>query len=161
MGARRDIAPHGIVPLGGPPKIVTLAARMFRAVALIALLLALAMPAAAIAQQPNPTNPTQPFSPLPPAQPTPAPTPEPDDKGFLDTEISGTSTLYVIAGVLLIAFIAIGMFISRDARKSLPKHHRPDTRRLRDEGPHKHKREAKARARAKGKAQKAARRRNR
>jgi hypothetical protein len=137
---------------------------MFRRVALIALLLALLAPAAAIAQtgQQNPTNPTQPFSPLPPAQPTPAPTAEPeDDDGLLDSEISGTSTLYVIAAALLIAFIAIGMFISRDARKSLPKAHRPDARRLREEGPHKHKREAKARARARGKAQKAARRRNR
>ena len=138
---------------------------MFRWVALIALLLALLPPTAAIAQtqqqQPDPSSPTQPFSPLPPPQPTPAPTPEPEDEGFLDSEISGTSTLYLIAGGLLIAFIAIGMFISRDARKSLPAGHRPDARRLRDEGPHKHKREAKARARAKGKAQKAARRRNR
>jgi hypothetical protein len=137
---------------------------VLRRLALIALLLALAAPAAAVAQtgQPNPTNPTQPFSPLPPAQPTPAPTAEPDDDGgFLDTEISGTTTLYVIAGALLIAFIAIGMFISRDAKRSLPKSHRPDSRRLREEGPHKHKREAKARARARGKAQKAARRRNR
>jgi hypothetical protein len=136
---------------------------MLRRIALIALLLALLAPAAAIAQtgQQDPTNPTQPFSPLPPPQPTPAPTAEPEDDGFLDSEISGTSTLYVIAGVLLIAFIAIGMFISRDARKALPKAHRPDARRLREEGPHKHKREAKARARARGKAQKAARRRNR
>jgi hypothetical protein len=137
---------------------------MLRRIALIALLLALAAPAAAVAQtgQPNPTNPTQPFSPLPPAQPTPAPTAEPDDDGgFLDTEISGTTTLYVIAGALLIAFIAIGMFISRDAKRSLPKTHRLDARRLREEGPHKHKREAKAKARARGKAQKAARRRNR
>jgi hypothetical protein len=137
---------------------------MFRAVSLIALLLALASPAVAIAQQQpqqNPTQPTQPFSPLQPPQPTPAPTPEPEDEGFLDTEISGTATLYVIAGVLLIGFVAIGMFISRDARRSLPKSHRPDSRRLREEGPHKHKREAKSRARARGKAQKAARRRNR
>jgi hypothetical protein len=134
---------------------------MLRAVALIALLLALAAPAAAVAQQQNPTQPTQPFSPLPPAQPTPAPTAEPEDEGFLDSEISGTSTLYVIAAVLLVAFIGIGMFISRDAKRSLPKAHRPDGRRLREEGPHKHKREAKSRARARGKAQKAARRRNR
>jgi hypothetical protein len=138
---------------------------MFRAAALIALLLALATPAAAVAQSQQPaqptTQPTEPFSPLPPAQPTPAPTAEPEDEGFLDSEIGGTSTLYVIAGVLLLAFIAIGMFISRDARKSLPKAHRHDPHRLREEGPHKHKREAKARARARGKAQKAARRRNR
>jgi hypothetical protein len=130
---------------------------MLRRTALIALVLALLAPAAAVAQ----TQPTEPFAPLPPAQPTPAPTAGPEDDGFLDTEISGTSTLYVIAGVLLIAFIVIGMFISRDARRSLPKAHRPDARRLREEGPHKHKREAKARARARGKAQKAARRRNR
>jgi hypothetical protein len=138
---------------------------MFHRIALVAVLLALLAPAPALAQTsqpPNQTNPTEPFTPLPPPQATPAPTPAPEeDEGFLDSEISGTSTLYVIAGALLIAFIAIGMFISRDARRSLPKHHRPDARRLRDEGPHKHKREAKSRARAKGKAQKAARRRNR
>jgi hypothetical protein len=134
---------------------------MFLRIAIVAVVFALAAPAAAFAQQ-NPTNPTQPFTPLPPPQPTPAPTPEPeDDGGFLDTEISGTTTLYVIAGALLIAFVAIGMFISRDAKRTLPKGHRPDARRLREEGPHKHKREAKARARARGKAQKAARRRNR
>jgi hypothetical protein len=133
---------------------------MLRRTAVIALLLALLAPAAAAAQT-QPTQPTEPFSPLPPAQPTPAPTPEPEDEGFLESEISGTSTLYVIAGALLIAFIAIGMFISRDARKSLPAGHRPDARRLRDEGPHRHRRAAKARARARAKAQKAARRRNR
>jgi hypothetical protein len=146
------------------PRIVTLAARMLRRATVIALVLALVAPTAAIAQtsqQPDPSSPTQPFSPLPPPQATPAPTPEPEDDGFLNSEISGTSTLYVIAGGLLIAFIAIGMFISRDARRTLPAGHRPDTRRLRDEGPHRHKREAKARARARGKAQKAARRRNR
>ena len=139
---------------------------MFRRVALIAVLLALAAPAAAVAQtnqpnQPNPTQPTEPFTPLPPPQATPAPTAEPEDDGFLDSEISGTTTLYVIAGALLLAFIAIGMFISRDARRSLPKGHRPDAHRLREQGPHKHKREAKSRARARSKAQKAARRRNR
>ncbi len=138
---------------------------MLRRSVLIALVLALLVPAAAGAQEATPTaepsNPTQPFSPLPPAQPTPEPTVAPEDDGFLDSEISGTSTLYVIAGVLLIGFVAIGMFISRDARRSLPKNHRPDGPRLREEGPHKHKREAKSKARARTKAQKAARRRNR
>jgi hypothetical protein len=135
----------------------------------IAVLLALLAPSAALAQnnqenqeQPAPTTqPTQPFQPLPPAQPTPAPTAEPeDDGGFLNSEIGGTSTLYFIGAALLVAFIAIGMFISRDAKRSLPKAHRPG-RRLREEGPHKHKREAKSKARARGKAQKAARRKNR
>ncbi len=139
---------------------------MFRRIALLALLLALAAPSAAVAQtqqqpaQPT-TQPTEPFTPLPPPQATPAPTAEPEDEGFLDSEISGTTTLYVIGGALLLAFFAIGMFISRDARKALPKSHRPDPQRLREEGPHRHKREAKARARARTKAQKAARRKNR
>ena len=139
---------------------------MVRHTVVIAVLLVLVAPSAALAQNNNQGNnqgtPSQPFSPLPPPQPTPAPTPEPeDDGGFLDSEIGGTSTLYLIAAALLVAFIAIGMFISRDAKRSLPKAHRLDSRRLREEGPHKHKREAKAKARARGKAQKAARRRNR
>ena len=138
---------------------------MLRRAALITVLLALLAPASALAQNPQPSQPqqqpSQPFSPLPPAQPTPAPTAEPEDEGFLDTEISGTATLWVIGGALLIAFVFIGMFISRDARRALPAGHRPDAHRLRDQGPHKHKREAKSRARARGKAQKAARRRNR
>jgi hypothetical protein len=140
---------------------------MLRRTLVIALVAALLAPSAAVAQnnqaQPTatPGNPTQPFSPLPPAQPTPAPTAEPEDDGFLDSEISGSATLYVIAAALLIAFIFIGMFISRDAKRSLPRAHRPDSHRLREEGPHKHKREAKSKARARGKAQKAARRRNR
>ena len=141
---------------------------MLRKTAAIAAALALLVPTTALAQQNNDQDqqnqgtPTQPFQPLPPAQPTPAPTAEPeDDGGFLDTEISGSATLYIIAAALLVAFVFIGMFISRDAKRSLPKAHRPDRGRLREEGPHKHKREAKSKARARGKAQKAARRRNR
>ena len=94
---------------------------MFRKTAVIATLLALLVPSAALAQQNNQDQqnqgtPTQPFQPLPPAQPTPAPTAEPDDgDGFLNTEISGSATLYIIAAALLGAFIFIGMFISRDA----------------------------------------------
>jgi hypothetical protein len=137
-----------------------------RYTAVIAVLLALLAPSAALAQQnndnQNQAQPTQPFQPLPPAQPTPGPTAEPeDDGGFLDQEISGSATLYIIAAALLVAFIFIGMFISRDAKRALPKAHRADSRRLREEGPHKHKRDTKAKSRARGKAQKAARRRNR
>jgi hypothetical protein len=132
---------------------------MLRRSLVIALVLALLTPAAAVAQG----NQNSPFSPLPPAQPTPAPTPEEDNGGFLglNDEISGSASLYIIAGVLLVAFVAIGMFISRDARRSLPEHHRPDSHRMRDQGPHKHKRQAKAKARARGRAQKVARRKNR
>ena len=125
----------------------------------LALVLALLAPASALGQQ---SGAQDPFPPLPQPQPTPVATPE-DDDGFLglDTEISGSATLYIIAGVLLVAFVGIGMFISRDARRSLPSAHRPDSRRLREEGPHKHKKQAKARARARGKAQRSARRKNR
>ncbi len=78
-------------------------------VALAVVAALVAAPAAALAQQ-NPFD-------LPPAQvtPEPTPTPEPPDDGSV-----GTATLYVIAGVLLLAFVAIGIWISRDARRSVP-----------------------------------------
>jgi hypothetical protein len=133
---------------------------MFRRTLAIALLLGvLAAPSAALAQ----TTQQQPggaFGPLPQAGgPTETPTPAKSNDS-LSSNLGGNTTLYVIGGALLLAFIAIGVFISRDARRSLPEHHRPGSR-LREEGPHKHKREAKAKARQRGKAQKAARRRNR
>jgi hypothetical protein len=127
---------------------------MFRRALAIALLVALLTPAAALAQGGA-------FGPLPPAQPEATPTPEPGSNDSLTSDLGGRETLYVIGGALLVAFVAIGVFISRDARRALPKGHRPDSRRLREEGPHKHKREAKARARARTKAQREARRRNR
>jgi hypothetical protein len=125
---------------------------MLRRTIVIALLLVLLAPAAALAQGDA-------FGPLPQSQPTPAPTPQSNDS--LTSDLGGRETLYVIGAALLVAFIAIGVFISRDARRALPKDHRPDARRLREDGPHKHKRQAKARARARTKAQREARRRNR
>ena len=127
---------------------------MIRRTLVIALLLALLVPAAAVAQGGGP------FSPLPPAQPTPAPTEEPSNDS-ITSDLGGRNTLYLIGAGLLIAFIAIGVFISRDARRTLPADHRPDGGRLRDQGPHLHKRQAKAKARQRTRAQKAARRRNR
>jgi hypothetical protein len=129
---------------------------MLRRLLSLALVVALLAPASALGQQ----NQSQdPFPPLPQPQPTAPPAPE-DDDGFLglNNEIGGSATLYIIAGALLVAFIAIGMFISRDARRSLPAAHRPDARRTREQGPHRHKRQAKARARARTKAQRSARR---
>jgi hypothetical protein len=127
---------------------------MFRRTLVIVLLLALLAPAAASAQGA--------FGPLPPAAPAETPTPAPDDSNSLTSDLGGRRTLLIIGGLLLVGFIAIGVFISRDARRALPERHRPaDGRRLRDEGPHKHKQQAKARARARGKAQRDARRRNR
>jgi hypothetical protein len=126
---------------------------MFRRTIVIALLLALLAPAAAFAQGGA-------FGPLPPAA-TPEPTAAPDDSSnSLTSDLGGRETLFIIGGALLVAFVAIGVFISKDARRALPERHRPGSR-LRDEGPHKHKQQAKARARARGKAQKEARRRNR
>jgi len=121
---------------------------MLRRTLVLILALALLAPAAAAAQGGDP------FSPLPPPQPTPAPVPEVDDPADDDV---GRTTLYVIAGGLLIAFIGVGMFISRDARRSIPKGERRDAARLREQGPHKHERRAKSKARAKGRQARAAR----
>jgi hypothetical protein len=128
---------------------------MVRFAIVIVLALALLAPAGALAQGGG----QNPFGPLPPPQPTPVPTPEETDNPF--GEDVGTTTLYVIAGALLIAFVAIGVFISRDARRAIPKDRRGERGRLREQGPHKHERKAKAKARARTKAQRAARRRNR
>jgi hypothetical protein len=125
---------------------------MIRRTLVLAVVLALLVPSAAFAQGGA-------FGPLPQAAPTPTPTPEKSNDS-ITSDLGGRTTLFVIMGGLLVAFIGIGMFISRDARRALPKDHRPGHR-LRDEGPHKHKREAKARARQRTKAQKVARRKNR
>jgi hypothetical protein len=125
---------------------------MIRRALVLALVLALLAPAAAFAQGGA-------FGPLPPAAPTPTPTPDKSNDS-LTSDLGGRTTLYVIMGGLLVAFVGIGMFISRDARRALPKERRPDHR-LREEGPHRHKRQAKARARERTKAQKVARRKNR
>jgi hypothetical protein len=136
---------------------------MFRRTLVIALMLALLAPAGAAAQsnQNQQTPQSGPFGPLPQSAPEPAPTPTPAEDSNSSYQLTSRNTMYLIAGALLVAFIGIGVYISRDARRSLPSAHRPDSRRLREEGPHQHKRQAKARARARGKAQKAARRRNR
>ena len=110
---------------------------------------ALLAPSTAAGQTDNP------FDGLPPAPPPPAPTVEPiedpNDDGITRT------TLYVIGGGLLVTFLVIGWWITRDARRNLPKGDRDDPRRLRSEGPHRHERRAKAKARAKGRAQRQAR----
>jgi hypothetical protein len=119
------------------------------------VLLALVVPApAALAQ-------SDPFSPLPPAQSaTPEPTAAPVDTNPNDDGVS-RETLGVILGVVIILFIAIGVYITRDARRSLPADARRDDPRLREEGPHRRPKQAKSKARAKTRAQKRARRANR
>jgi len=116
---------------------------------LLVSLAVLAPAAPVLAQDGNPFD-----GQLPPSQPTPAPTVEPvedPNAGF------GRETLWIIGGALLVSFIGIGIWISRDARRVLPADERDDRRGPRDQGPHRHERQAKAKARAKGRAQRRAR----
>ena len=124
------------------------------AVLLLAVLaLALAAPAAAPAQ-------SDPFGELPSGgQPTPTPAPVQTDVAGEDDV--GRTTLYVIMGGLLVAFMVGGLWISRDARRRVPARHQARPDQLRDEGPHRHPRQAKAKSRSKGRQAKAARRKNR
>jgi hypothetical protein len=122
-----------------------------RFAAFITVLALLAPAPAALAQIGNP------FNGLPPAQPTPAPTVAPSNSNTTDDSTTGRDTLLAIAGGLLIVFVAIGVWIARDARRNLPQDERDHLGRRRDEGPHKREREAKAKARAKGRAQRQAR----
>jgi hypothetical protein len=120
--------------------------------AILTCALVLLAPAAALAQDGNPFD-----GQLPPTQQTPAPTPEPvDDAGQDDV---GRNTLWAIGGALLIFFVGIGWWISRDARANLTDEDRERLARAgpRDQGPHKHELKAKAKARAKTRAQRQAR----
>jgi hypothetical protein len=125
---------------------------MRRLVLILAIAGLAACAPAALAQDGNP------FNPLPPAPPAPTATPEPA-KSASDDDV-GRKTLYVIAGALVASFVAIGWWISRDARRALPPDHRPSER-LREQGPHRHELKAKEKARDKGRAQRAARKRTR
>ena len=86
---------------------------MRRTACLLLCLAALAAPASALAQQ-------SPFGPLPQAPPAATPTPENSGTNVLGQDV-GRSTLYLIGGGFLIFFIGIGWFISRDARRALPR----------------------------------------
>ena len=123
---------------------------------LLLTLLALALPAAALAQQ----QPSDPFGPLPQSQPeaTPTPTQAPSVEAQQETD---RTLLFVVGGGLLILFVVIGRTITRDARKTVRATGHDQPARPRDQGPHKHARQAKAKARAKTKAQRRARRSNR
>ena len=127
---------------------------MRRLTALMVVLALLAPAAPALAQG-------DPFGPLPQSAPSPAPTPEPADDG-LGGDV-GRATLYSIAGALALVFLAIGVMIARDARRSLPSEGRdaPITEGAAPRERGEQRRRAKTRARTKARAQKAARRRNR
>jgi hypothetical protein len=121
--------------------------------ALALAIVLLAVPAASAGAQDG-----NPFDGVPPPAPTPAPTLAPVEESNDDV---GRNTLYAIAGGLLVAFVIVGWWMSRDARRALPPEERRERDRLREEGPHRKARQAKAKARAKGRAQRQARRRTR
>jgi hypothetical protein len=124
---------------------------MRRLAALLLCLVLLAPAAPALAQD-------NPFGPLPQAAPTETPAPDDNSSNILGQDVS-RSTLYLIAGALFVAFVFIGWFISRDARRTLPQHRVSDEAERRRHDPkerHRRQRE-KERARKKTRAQKQAR----
>jgi hypothetical protein len=100
------------------------------------------------------------FGPLPPAAPAATPTPAPDPSVEAQ-ESTDRTLLFVIGGGLLVLFIVIARFITRDARRALHETGRDTAPKLREEGPHRHAKQTKAKARARTKAQRRARRQNR
>jgi hypothetical protein len=91
-----------------------------RGFAILAALLVLALGAPVAAAQSG-----SPFDPLPPPQPTPAPAPAPSSPSTPSNSSSsekvsplGVLGLFV-AGIMVV--VAIGFFIMRDARRSLPR----------------------------------------
>ena len=124
---------------------------MRRIAALLFCFVLLAPAAPALAQQ-------SPFGPLPqPAEPTPTPTPD-TTTNVLGQDV-GRTTLYLIAAALLVFFVFIGWWISRDARQSLAKDPVSEAALARRADPHeRHRRQReKERARKKTRAQKQAR----
>jgi hypothetical protein len=130
---------------------------MLRRVASAVILLVLLAPASALAQGNDLLPPTA-ASPTSTPVPTATPTPDPA------SSTTGTTTLYIIGAALLVSFVFIGLWIARDARRSLPeRRHRGSTAEPiavdgapRPKPPH-----VKQKARARGKAQRRARRANR
>jgi hypothetical protein len=128
-----------------------------RALGLLMVIAAVALPASAAAQNEGGGSAFDPLPSARTAEPEPIAVPETD----ATAEEENRTTLYVIGGGLLLTFLVIGRVIFRDARKHVPAGARDTRTALRDEGPHRHGKHAKQRARARGKAQRAARRRNR
>ena len=124
---------------------------MRRLAALLTCFLLLAPAAPALAQ-------SSPFGPLPQTAPTPTPTPEDDSSNILGQDV-GRTTLYIILGALLVAFVFIGWWISRDARSTLHETpHSAEWERRRHDPRERHRRQReKERARKKTRAQKQAR----
>jgi hypothetical protein len=123
-----------------------------RRIAILLLCLALLAPAAPALAQENP------FGPLPNA-PAATPTPAPTTDTSTTDDGGSRSTLWIIGGALLVTFIFIGWWISRDARTSLRETpHSAEWERRRHDPHERHRRQReKERARRKTRAQKQAR----
>jgi hypothetical protein len=133
--------------------MTTLCRPMSRRIALITTLLVLAAAAPAGAQ-------TDAFGPLPDVA-TATPTPAATVTDSTTENNTNRNTLFIIGGLLVVGFGAMGWFIMRDARGALPEDERMELSRSRDQGPHAHKLKAKSKARSKGRAQRNARKSNR
>jgi hypothetical protein len=120
---------------------------MRRLLCLLTAVLALALPASALAQ-------SDAFGPLP-AAPTDTPVPTVTPTSGVQQDNTSSRTVLLIGGGLVALFLVIGTVIVRDARRNVPEDQL--RRRQRDQGPHKHERQAKAKARAKGRAARRAR----
>jgi hypothetical protein len=127
-----------------------------------ALLLALPV-AAAAAQEATPTPTAPPSDAFNQLQATPeaTPTPAPTSTSAAAQEDTDRRLLFAIGAALLLLFVGIGWFITRDARSHVPESARAAAARQRDAGPHRHAKQAKSKARATTKAQRVARRANR
>jgi hypothetical protein len=134
---------------------------MARRIAVALTLICLLAPAGAALAQGNP------FTPLPVGTPTPASTPAPASTPSSTSSLqdTGSRTLLLIGVALLVSFVAVGVWIARDARRRAPEHHRgrhmiaepaPGEPRERRRDP-----KAKAHARRRAKAQRQARKHNR
>ena len=129
---------------------------MSRVLLLVWLVVVLALPAVAAAQ-------SNPFGPLPPPDlPPPAPTPEPvqvDDGRF------STTTLLLIGGAVIVVFVGIGWYITRDARAHLTEDDRRslalENQNATDEQRKRQSEAARKKARARAKAQRQARKKQR
>ena len=127
-----------------------------RRAALVLLLLCLALPAAAGAQS-NPFGPLpEPVAPQVTAEPIEAPA---DQSGI------STSVLFLIGAGVLIVFVAIGVYISRDARSQLTDEDRRSLEREREkegvDSERKRSQQARKKARQRTRAQKQARKKQR
>ncbi len=132
---------------------------MLRLLALLAALALIAPVPAALAQGGGGGA----FSPLPPAQPAETPPPEePEDFGAADEDVS-RSTLFLVAIGVVLAFVALGWAITRDARRNLNEVDRAAVEGVRVGDPIRKQDRAKARERARQKtrAQRQARKKTR